>query len=166
VFRAFEGVDLILHAGDLNALKVVSELETLAPVITVHGNNEDWETRDQLATTQLLEVEGARIGMAHGDVDKKGGISPLPGIYASGIAAATRFHTSQTSRLTAWSLATRTGPSSSGGRATMASRFCSSTPARRARSAVPHTTRADCCAWTALASKPNCSPGIEFSRET
>lgn len=41
VFSAFDGVDLIAHAGDIGDRDVLIELETLAPVKAVLGNN-DW----------------------------------------------------------------------------------------------------------------------------
>jgi putative phosphoesterase len=41
VFNAFDGVDLIAHAGDIGDQDVLIELETLAPVKAVLGNN-DW----------------------------------------------------------------------------------------------------------------------------
>lgn len=41
VFSAFDGVDLIVHAGDIGDRDVLIELETLAPVKAVLGNN-DW----------------------------------------------------------------------------------------------------------------------------
>jgi len=41
VFSVFEGVDLIAHAGDIGDQDVLIELESLAPVKAVLGNN-DW----------------------------------------------------------------------------------------------------------------------------
>ncbi len=41
VFSIFDGVDLICHAGDIGDQEVLIELETLAPVKAVLGNN-DW----------------------------------------------------------------------------------------------------------------------------
>jgi uncharacterized protein len=41
VFNVFNGVDLIAHAGDIGDRDVLVELETLAPVKAVLGNN-DW----------------------------------------------------------------------------------------------------------------------------
>lgn len=81
LFDALQGVDLILHAGDLNTLRVVTDLEAIAPVYAVHGNNEDWEAA-QLPRTRLIEVEGCRIGLAHGDVAATEDVTPLSGIPA------------------------------------------------------------------------------------
>lgn len=38
VFKVFESVDYIIHAGDLVDLSVVDDLEQLAPVLVVYGN--------------------------------------------------------------------------------------------------------------------------------
>ncbi len=38
VYKAFEGVDLILHAGDIGSYDVILELEPIAPVKAVSGN--------------------------------------------------------------------------------------------------------------------------------
>ena len=40
VFKIFENVDYIVHAGDLVKLAVLDELEQLAPVLAVHGSAE------------------------------------------------------------------------------------------------------------------------------
>ena len=38
VIKAFEGVDLILHAGDVTDYEVIEKLEKIAPVLAVEGN--------------------------------------------------------------------------------------------------------------------------------
>lgn len=38
VYEAFEGVDLILHAGDIGSKDVIIELEAIAPVKAITGN--------------------------------------------------------------------------------------------------------------------------------
>ena len=43
VWQHFAGVELIIHAGDLSILSVISELETIAPVVAVQGNVEHEE---------------------------------------------------------------------------------------------------------------------------
>ena len=57
VFDAFEGVDLILHAGDIGGLDIITELEAIAPVQAVHGNT-DVGTRSrstQGGTARIVE---------------------------------------------------------------------------------------------------------------
>jgi uncharacterized protein len=61
---AFRDVDLILHAGDLNSARVLTELEEIAPVQAVAGNADLF--RSGLPLTRVLEIEGRRIGLTHG----------------------------------------------------------------------------------------------------
>jgi putative phosphoesterase len=66
VREVFAGVDLILHAGDLHETSVLDWLEEIAPVRCARGNG-DWRVVDpRVDETQVLEVEGLRIGMTHG----------------------------------------------------------------------------------------------------
>lgn len=45
VFKIFDKVDCIVHAGDLVDLSVIDELERLAPVLAVCGNMDGPEIR-------------------------------------------------------------------------------------------------------------------------
>ena len=67
VFDAFKDVDLILHAGDLTSLKVIDELEQIAPVIAIQGNMDRVNGID-LPIAKTIEVEDLKIGIAHGEV--------------------------------------------------------------------------------------------------
>ena len=64
VFGALEGVELILHAGDVGA-GVLEELGAIAPVLAVRGNT---DPPDAVALTDAIEreVEGVRIHVSHG----------------------------------------------------------------------------------------------------
>lgn len=66
VFELFEGVDLILHAGDLLIEEVVIQLEAIAPVIAVAGNNDDYQMVKKYGTRRLIETGGKKIGLTHG----------------------------------------------------------------------------------------------------
>lgn len=57
VFDIFAGVDLILHAGDLITLDVLAELQTIAPVLAVHGNVDRPEVIERLTASLRLEVK-------------------------------------------------------------------------------------------------------------
>lgn len=61
------GVERILHLGDVTALEVLDELEAIAPVLGVCGNNDPPEIRARWARRRVLTLEGVRIGMVHGD---------------------------------------------------------------------------------------------------
>jgi putative phosphoesterase len=65
VFEVFNGVSLILHAGDLTQLSVVDELEQLAPVVAVCGNMDRYEVRAKLPRINSVEVYKWKIGVIH-----------------------------------------------------------------------------------------------------
>ena len=67
VLDAFSEVDLILHAGDLTTLKVLEELEQIAPVMAVQGNMDRANGID-LPKARVIEAEDLRIGLVHGEV--------------------------------------------------------------------------------------------------
>ena len=62
--EALAGADLILHGGDITVPSVLDWCEQFAPVLAVRGNNDIFED-PRMAELQFVEVEGARIGMAH-----------------------------------------------------------------------------------------------------
>lgn len=67
VFEAFEGVDHILHAGDVGPLALLSELEAIAPVTAVYGNTDGMDVRAKLPRVARLELDGFNIVVTHGD---------------------------------------------------------------------------------------------------
>ncbi len=64
------GVDLILHLGDLTDPIALDLLAQIAPVDAVAGNNDPPDLARRLGTRRLLEIAGARIGMAHGHLGR------------------------------------------------------------------------------------------------
>ena len=72
LFDEFQGVDCILHAGDIHHLSVLDELEKIAPVFAARGNGDDGSGgRDvqpddpRLKEAWLIERNGFRIGLTH-----------------------------------------------------------------------------------------------------
>ncbi len=65
VWTLFDGVDLIIHAGDLSTLSVLSQLETIAPVIAVQGNVEREDVVHTLPIKREVVVGHCRIGVVH-----------------------------------------------------------------------------------------------------
>jgi putative phosphoesterase len=61
-------VDVILHAGDIGDLHIITELETIAPVHAVHGNTDDFDIRDRFGEATVVELAGVHITIAHGHV--------------------------------------------------------------------------------------------------
>jgi putative phosphoesterase len=67
VFQAFAKVDHILHAGDVGAPDLLTELEVLAPVTAVYGNTDGMELRSRLPQVAAMELDGFDIILTHGD---------------------------------------------------------------------------------------------------
>lgn len=65
VLTHFDGVEMILHAGDVGSLDVMLELETLAPVRAVSGNVDGFEF-GHLPLRAVVELPPIRVGMVHG----------------------------------------------------------------------------------------------------
>ncbi|MEY2436798.1 MAG: uncharacterized protein QOF97_1634, partial [Acidimicrobiaceae bacterium] len=56
--------DVILHAGDVLVPELLDELATFAPVHAVLGNN-DHELVHVLPETDVVVIDGVRVGMIH-----------------------------------------------------------------------------------------------------
>lgn len=72
VYDAFDGVDMIMHAGDIHELYVLDSLQEVAPVYAARGNGEDGgggrpvQPEDaRLKYAWLLPLEGLWIGLTH-----------------------------------------------------------------------------------------------------
>ena len=65
VFKVFENVDYIVHAGDFVQLSVIDELEQLAPVLAVYGNMDGPEIRGRLQKLNSLKIFNWKIGVMH-----------------------------------------------------------------------------------------------------
>lgn len=66
IYDHFGGVDLILHAGDLLELRVLGELERVAPVKGVWGNMDPPEVRNSLPFKEIINAGKFKIGLTHG----------------------------------------------------------------------------------------------------
>jgi uncharacterized protein len=58
-------VAAILHTGDISVLRVLKELEQIAPVYAVRGNRDIFYLR-HLPLLVQVKIDGISIGMAHG----------------------------------------------------------------------------------------------------
>ena len=65
VLERLDGVDLILHAGDVSVPRVLDELGEIAPVAAVRGNHDGGALR-RLPRDLVVPAGGARIGLTHG----------------------------------------------------------------------------------------------------
>lgn len=65
MFGALDGVELILHAGDVGPDAVLDALEMIAPVQAVFGNT-DTPGNPRLRNAIEVSVDGVRIHVSHG----------------------------------------------------------------------------------------------------
>jgi putative phosphoesterase len=65
VFEIFQGVDYIIHAGDLVELAVMDELEQIAPILAVRGNSDGLDVAKALPKLDTLKVFDWKIGVIH-----------------------------------------------------------------------------------------------------
>ncbi len=66
VLKQFDGVDLILHAGDLVSLDVLDELNKIAKTVAVYGNMDYSASRYSLSDKTVVKAGKFRIGLIHG----------------------------------------------------------------------------------------------------
>jgi len=67
VMEAFQGVDLILHAGDIYATSVLDGLERLAPVLAASGDDDYASTLadKRVKDKHILKLEGQTLWLVH-----------------------------------------------------------------------------------------------------
>ena len=65
VIELFDGVDRILHAGDICEQSVLDELSAVAPVDAVLGNMDPPSALTGVDKAFVIEADGVRIGMIH-----------------------------------------------------------------------------------------------------
>jgi putative phosphoesterase len=62
---ALRGSDVIIHAGDIGAPEILTELSRLAPVTAIRGNIDRGAWAGGLPRTEVLECGGALIHVLH-----------------------------------------------------------------------------------------------------
>ncbi|MDW7650679.1 MAG: metallophosphoesterase family protein [Bacillota bacterium] len=82
LFTLFDGVDLILHAGDLVDENVLTELAAIAPVEAVAGNMDSLAMHTRLGRKKILSPGGFRIGLIHGDIGSNRNKTPQRALEA------------------------------------------------------------------------------------
>jgi uncharacterized protein len=72
VFTVFDGVDCILHGGDIHVIEVIDQLSRIAPTFVARGNGDDGSggrprvaDDDRLQESWLLDLGGVRVGITH-----------------------------------------------------------------------------------------------------
>lgn len=77
LFTFFKGVDLILHAGDLEEESVLNELEVLAPVEAVAGNMDPPGLKTRLGLKKIICLGKVSLGLIHGAGLPRGKPGPI-----------------------------------------------------------------------------------------
>jgi len=87
--RALLGVQLIIHAGDVGAPEILTQLKLIAPVFAVRGNVDTQPWAQELALTTVVETSGVHFYVLHKlqDLDLKP--------HAAGFDAVISGHTHQ-----------------------------------------------------------------------
>jgi len=65
VHKYFEHVDQIIHAGDIGNKHVITELETIAPVIAVYGNIDVYPLISEYERIRFFSLENKRFCLTH-----------------------------------------------------------------------------------------------------
>ena len=67
LIEAFQGVDLILHAGDIYICSVLDDLERIAPVLAARGDDEWADTLmdKRVKDKHVLQLEGQTLWLIH-----------------------------------------------------------------------------------------------------
>jgi putative phosphoesterase len=65
IAAVFDGVELIIHAGDIGALLVMMELNKIAPVTAVYGNTDKALWTQELPASAAVAVGGIHLYTLH-----------------------------------------------------------------------------------------------------
>jgi uncharacterized protein len=63
--HALRGVDLIIHAGDVGDLQILSSLKGIAPVFAVRGNIDTGSWAQELPCRTVVQADGASFYVLH-----------------------------------------------------------------------------------------------------
>ncbi len=75
VLQALNGVDIILHVGDICHLSVLQQLEPIAQTYAVFGERDGAQVKQFLQAKQRLEFENRAVGLVHGYHAWEGGLA-------------------------------------------------------------------------------------------
>lgn len=76
---ALKDSDLILHAGDIGQLAVLTALQTIAPVVAIRGNVDRGSWATDLPDSRLFDIGDVSVYMLH-DVKELGAEAAIAGV--------------------------------------------------------------------------------------
>ena len=62
---ALQGVDHLIHAGDIGGPHILAELERIAPLSVVRGNNDDQAWADAIPEQLVLRFDAVSLYVLH-----------------------------------------------------------------------------------------------------
>jgi putative phosphoesterase len=62
---ALQGVDHIIHAGDIGTPRILEQLGQIAPVMAVRGNNDQAPWASEIPVSQTVKMNGVAIHVLH-----------------------------------------------------------------------------------------------------
>ena len=65
VKKYFEGVDVIVHAGDIGKPEILNELQSIAPVKAVRGNMDGGEWTSELPAFAIVDIANIQLYVLH-----------------------------------------------------------------------------------------------------
>jgi putative phosphoesterase len=63
--QALQGIDRIVHAGDIGKPQVLEQLGRIAPVVAIRGNNDTQAWADRLNERETLSIGGVSLYVLH-----------------------------------------------------------------------------------------------------
>lgn len=69
VLKSIENTDFLIHAGDFTSASLLYYLEALTRVEAVAGNNDGSDILIHLGKKKIIEIDGFKIGITHGEGD-------------------------------------------------------------------------------------------------
>jgi uncharacterized protein len=63
--QALQGVDLVIHAGDIGTPEVMDALKRIAPLVAIKGNNDRGSWARSLPDTKLVKISAAQLYVIH-----------------------------------------------------------------------------------------------------
>lgn len=79
VCAVLSGCDVIIHGGDINKPEIIEELERIAPLYVVRGNN-DKEWAEHLPASLTFTIEDCKFFLIHNKKEVLGKSEALAGI--------------------------------------------------------------------------------------
>ena len=83
--EALQGVELIIHAGDIGKPEVIDALKDIAPSLAIKGNNDIGHWAQRLPDTKLVKAGDTQI-VCHSQRQRAGLRSPLHAAIKSSIS--------------------------------------------------------------------------------